>query len=53
MGASVIMWDFDNEDTLGATARKSEDLYDALAAKKPKNVLALNHSVVNSTAYVF
>jgi len=48
---SAILWDFDSLDSDGATPAQSKALYDQLAAKKPKSVLALNHSPESGTVH--
>jgi peptidoglycan/xylan/chitin deacetylase (PgdA/CDA1 family) len=46
---SVIMWDFDSEDTLGRTPASTKAMYKSLVDKKVKNALALNHSIKEPT----
>jgi len=48
---SIILWDFDSEDTLGRSAASTKGLYDDFIAKKVSNALALNHSISNSTVH--
>ncbi|KZV88172.1 glycoside hydrolase/deacetylase [Exidia glandulosa HHB12029] len=46
---SAIIWDFDSQDSIGATVAKSKSLYDEAAAKRPDSILTLNHSVLKNT----
>ncbi|EJD50159.1 carbohydrate esterase family 4 protein [Auricularia subglabra TFB-10046 SS5] len=46
---SVIMWDFDSQDSIGATVAKSDSLYSEMAKKRPDSILTLNHSVLKNT----
>ena len=46
---SVIMWDFDSEDTLGRSANSTKAMYKEIVDKKLKNALALNHSIKEPT----
>ncbi|KAG9123482.1 Carbohydrate esterase 4 protein [Ceratobasidium sp. 392] len=48
---SIAIWDFDSEDSIGATPAKSKKLYDAAIKKKPSTILALNHEVYERTAH--
>ncbi|KAG8714670.1 Carbohydrate esterase 4 protein [Ceratobasidium sp. 395] len=48
---SIAIWDFDSEDSIGATPAQSKKLYDAVIKKKPSNILALNHEVYKGTAH--
>jgi hypothetical protein len=43
---TVALWDFDSEDSLGATVAESEALYDQALAKNPSTILALNHEPI-------
>ncbi|KAK0441333.1 hypothetical protein EV421DRAFT_1812724 [Armillaria borealis] len=47
---SVIIWDFDSEDSVGVSAAQSNAKYDALAASHPNTILTLNHETYESTA---
>lgn len=49
-GQSVVIWDFDSGDSVGKTAAQSKTLYKNLIAKKPNNVLTLNHETYATTA---
>ncbi|KDQ57934.1 carbohydrate esterase family 4 protein [Jaapia argillacea MUCL 33604] len=46
---SLVLWDFDSGDSVGETPSQSETLYNQAIAKKPKNILALNHETYQST----
>ncbi|QRV93299.1 chitin deacetylase [Ceratobasidium sp. AG-Ba] len=50
-GQSIAMWDFDNQDSLGASPAQSKQLYDEAIAKRPSTILALNHEVHERTAH--
>ena len=49
---SLVLWDFDSENSVAATVQESEQLYTNLANSHPNNVLALNHETYQTTAYV-
>ncbi|KZP17883.1 carbohydrate esterase family 4 protein [Athelia psychrophila] len=51
-GQKLVTWDFDSGDSTGSTAAQSNAAYDALVAKHPSTVLALNHEVYETTAYI-
>ncbi|KAF9001487.1 carbohydrate esterase family 4 protein [Cyathus striatus] len=50
-GQSLALWDFDSEDSVGATVAQSKSLYDQLVSRRPSNVLALNHETYETTAH--
>ncbi|KAF8993114.1 carbohydrate esterase family 4 protein [Hymenopellis radicata] len=50
-GQKVIIWDFDSEDSVGATAAQSKKLYRDAIAEHPDTILALNHEVYETTAH--
>eukprot|EP00919_Chromeraceae_sp_WS-2016_P061637 GHVR01146152.1.p1 GENE.GHVR01146152.1~~GHVR01146152.1.p1 ORF type:complete len:159 (-),score=1.22 GHVR01146152.1:104-580(-) len=50
-GQKLVLWDFDSEDSVGATPAQSNVKYDSLAKEHPRNVLALNHEVYERTAH--
>ncbi|KAG8951024.1 Carbohydrate esterase 4 protein [Tulasnella sp. 424] len=50
-GQALAIWDFDSGDSIGATWQQSEADYAALVAKKPKNILPLNHETIETTAH--
>lgn len=47
---SIVLWDFDSGDSVGASVAQSDTAYDELAMKHPKNILALNHETLETTA---
>ncbi|KAF5374529.1 hypothetical protein D9615_009071 [Tricholomella constricta] len=50
-GQKVVTWDFDSEDSIGATPAQSENLYDNIIAQRPSTILALNHEVYETTVH--
>ncbi|KAF9444693.1 carbohydrate esterase family 4 protein [Macrolepiota fuliginosa MF-IS2] len=48
---SVVIWDFDSEDSIGATPAQSESDYDQIISKHPSTILALNHEIHETTAH--
>ncbi|KAF9531740.1 carbohydrate esterase family 4 protein [Crepidotus variabilis] len=50
-GQDVVIWDFDSEDSVGASAQESKQKYDQIASKHPSTLLALNHETYSTTAY--
>ncbi|KAG9095791.1 Carbohydrate esterase 4 protein [Ceratobasidium sp. 370] len=50
-GQDLVIWDFDSQDSVGATPPQSEQYYDQLIAQEPANILALNHEVYETTAH--
>ncbi|KAK7695570.1 hypothetical protein QCA50_000206 [Cerrena zonata] len=50
-GQTVVIWDFDSGDSVGATPAQSKASYDQLVSRRPSNVLALNHEVYERTAH--
>ncbi|KAF8150188.1 carbohydrate esterase family 4 protein [Crassisporium funariophilum] len=50
-GQVIATWDFDSEDSLGASVATSEALYDQVIAQHPSTILALNHEVYETTAH--
>ncbi|KAH7106816.1 carbohydrate esterase family 4 protein [Auriculariales sp. MPI-PUGE-AT-0066] len=46
---SAIIWDWDSEDSLGKNGTEIKARYDDIIAKKPANILTLNHSVQKIT----
>jgi hypothetical protein len=48
----VVVWDFDSGDTHELTPAQSNVEYDKIAAKKPNNILTLNHETHQGTVYV-
>ncbi|KAF9517403.1 carbohydrate esterase family 4 protein [Hydnum rufescens UP504] len=47
---SVIMWDLDTGDSVGASVEDSKKVYSDAVAKNPRNILALNHETYSGTA---
>ncbi|KAF8162753.1 carbohydrate esterase family 4 protein [Crassisporium funariophilum] len=45
-GQKVIIWDFDSQDSLGASAQTSKNLYNSIANQRPSTLLALNHETI-------
>ncbi|KAF8311449.1 glycoside hydrolase/deacetylase [Clavulina sp. PMI_390] len=50
-GQSLVTWDFDSQDSIGATVSQSETLYAQAVAKNPSNMLALNHEPMETTVH--
>ncbi|KAG8922108.1 Carbohydrate esterase 4 protein [Tulasnella sp. 417] len=50
-GQSIVIWDFDSGDSVGASAKQSETDYQNIATKKPTNILTLNHETYTATAH--
>ncbi|KIO17258.1 hypothetical protein M407DRAFT_32014 [Tulasnella calospora MUT 4182] len=48
-GQSIVIWDFDSGDTAGWTVDQSKAAYKAIADKKPKTILTLNHETHETT----
>lgn len=48
---SVVIWDFDSQDSAGATAEVSKDLYSQIAQKHPDTILTLNHETSDTTVH--
>jgi len=48
---TLITWDFDSGDSTGSTVAQSEAAYDALIARHPSTILALNHETQETTAH--
>ncbi|KAG6853878.1 hypothetical protein C0991_000485, partial [Blastosporella zonata] len=47
-GQTLVNWDFDSGDSVGATAAESMQRYDETAKAHPSTLLALNHEVYGS-----
>ncbi|KAH8111367.1 glycoside hydrolase/deacetylase [Phellopilus nigrolimitatus] len=47
---SLVLWDFDSQDSVGASVQQSEQLYTDLANQHPNNILPLNHETYQTTA---
>jgi len=48
---SVVIWDFDSEDSVGATPAQSESYYDQIISEHPSTILTLSHEVYETTAH--
>ncbi|KAF8335844.1 uncharacterized protein EI90DRAFT_3014456 [Cantharellus anzutake] len=48
---SVVLWDLDSGDSLGATVQQSKNTYLGALASHPKNLLPLNHETLPGTAH--
>ncbi|KAB5588506.1 hypothetical protein CTheo_8053 [Ceratobasidium theobromae] len=46
-----VLWDFDSQDSNGASADQSKQLYDNIIAQHPSNILTLNHETRVDTAF--
>ncbi|THH10445.1 hypothetical protein EW145_g1329 [Phellinidium pouzarii] len=47
---SLVIWDFDSQDSDGASVQESEQYYTDLVNQHPSNVIALNHETYQTTA---
>ncbi|KAJ6577585.1 carbohydrate esterase family 4 protein [Mycena capillaripes] len=47
---SLVLWDFDSQDSLNATVAESEGYYDAIIKSNPSTILALNHETESKPA---
>ena len=43
---------FSSQDSLGASAQTSKDLYNNVANQHPSNILTLNHETIGSSAFI-
>ncbi|KAF9018004.1 carbohydrate esterase family 4 protein [Hymenopellis radicata] len=50
-GQTLVNWDFDSGDSAGASKTKSMQEYEAVAKRRPNNILALNHETYEGTAH--
>ncbi|KAF8954967.1 carbohydrate esterase family 4 protein [Flammula alnicola] len=50
-GQSLVLWDFDSQDSLGASVQTSENLYTSTIKKHPSTLLALNHEPLETTTH--
>ncbi|KAF9457952.1 carbohydrate esterase family 4 protein [Collybia nuda] len=50
-GQKLVIWDFDSEDSVGATPAQSKALYDQKISQHPSTILPLNHEVYETTAH--
>ncbi|KAF8808387.1 carbohydrate esterase family 4 protein [Phlegmacium glaucopus] len=44
-------WDFDSQDSLGATVDQQKKFYDDLVSRRPSNVISLQHEVYSSSVH--
>ncbi|KAJ3541372.1 hypothetical protein NMY22_g3910 [Coprinellus aureogranulatus] len=49
-GQAVVMWDFDSEDSMGATPEESIRSYEQKIGEHPSTMLLLNHETYGTTA---
>ncbi|GAB1524600.1 hypothetical protein RhiTH_007754 [Rhizoctonia solani] len=49
-GQKVAIWDFDSGDSAGISAAASKGRYDDVTARRPSNILTLNHETYEPTA---
>ncbi|KAF8683313.1 Polysaccharide deacetylase [Rhizoctonia solani] len=49
-GQKVAIWDFDSGDSAGISAAASKRRYDDVTARRPSNILTLNHETYEPTA---
>ncbi|KAF8599422.1 carbohydrate esterase family 4 protein [Ceratobasidium sp. AG-I] len=50
-GQKIAIWDFDSQDSIGATPAQSKQYYDQVIAQHPSTILALNHETYERTAH--
>jgi len=50
-GQTVVNWDFDSGDSVGASVAESNRRYDEVVSQHPSTLLALNHEVYETTAH--
>jgi len=50
-GQGVVIWDFDSQDSVGASPDQSKTYYDNLANQHPSTILALNHETIETTVH--
>ncbi|KAH7339072.1 carbohydrate esterase family 4 protein [Rhizoctonia solani] len=49
-GQTVVIWDFDSKDSIGAKPEQSKRDYDITLDKHPEHILTLNHETIQTTA---
>lgn len=49
-GQSLITWNLDSGDTIGATLKQSEEIYDNAVHHTDVSIIALNSEAIKSTA---
>ncbi|CAE6463327.1 unnamed protein product [Rhizoctonia solani] len=50
-GQTVVIWDFDSQDSIGATVAQSKSYYDNILNKNPGHILTLNHETIGTTVH--
>ncbi|CAE6512100.1 unnamed protein product [Rhizoctonia solani] len=50
-GQTVVIWDFDSKDSIGATVAQSKSYYDKTLSEHPGSILTLNHETIETTAH--
>ncbi|KAG8928092.1 Carbohydrate esterase 4 protein [Tulasnella sp. 417] len=50
-GQSIVIWDFDSRDSIGASPDESKEEYRKVADKRPPTILTLNHETYETTAH--
>ncbi|KAK7466197.1 hypothetical protein VKT23_004921 [Stygiomarasmius scandens] len=50
-GQKVVIWDFDDGDSTGASVAESKADYDQLVSQHPNTVIALNHETYETSAH--
>ncbi|KAJ2928674.1 hypothetical protein H1R20_g8388, partial [Candolleomyces eurysporus] len=50
-GQTVVTWDFDSQDSAGASADTSKGLYSQVVEKHPDTILSLNHETSDTTVH--
>ncbi|CAE6526849.1 unnamed protein product [Rhizoctonia solani] len=48
-GQTVVIWDFDSQDSIGATAKQSKSHYGNILDQRPDQILTLNHETIETT----
>ncbi|KDN34893.1 hypothetical protein RSAG8_12033, partial [Rhizoctonia solani AG-8 WAC10335] len=47
----VVIWDFDSQDSIGATAKQSKSHYGNILDQRPDQILTLNHETIETTVH--
>lgn len=50
-GQTVVIWDVDSGDSVGASVAESKATYDDILSQHPDTILALNHETYETTAH--
>ncbi|KAF8900938.1 carbohydrate esterase family 4 protein, partial [Mucidula mucida] len=50
-GQSLVIWDFDSGDSVGASVAESESRYTSTISQHPSTILPLNHETYETTAH--